>query len=468
MGVTYMHTQRDMTTMIVHVGVVVVGSVGRSFIHSRTSSRQDVLCFFPAKSLTCLFTLMLCVTHTYTHTHTSRFMQFQPNLTHLGFARLKLFEIFCLSTIKAQTNQNFLWVIATDPDLQPALKEPLIRMLQNQTNIVLIPNNLNRGESIRWPGILRDDAGKKRRPVWSGDYDLLEQYHKASLTRPTIMTRLDADDGLALEYVDEIQTMVHNEYLNEPNVTDASFKIFCPQHHLEWHYTNPLWQDLLNDSNDNSDGGDDKKKEKAISASILKPKSRDIGLPPSKYGYPVYIKRPHATCMTAGLSVLIGPTTQREAFPTAHHLIAPTVPECADNDDSPWKDGQKKPGPVYAQTTKRINCWQRTFVKTPGAVRSRTPTSAGMSGVSIEGVAHEMRHLTNETALEEADPLRASRFDVLQTYFRIDRDMLARTKTHFRQHIPDVAADNLQGQCTTGHSCHKEAQQKLKALTRLK
>ena len=70
-------------------------------------------------------------------------MQFQPNLLHLGHARLALFETFCLPSMLSQTNQNFLWVIRTDPDLNPELLQQLIRLLEGRPNFILLGSTDN-------------------------------------------------------------------------------------------------------------------------------------------------------------------------------------------------------------------------------------------------------------------------------------------------------------------------------------
>jgi hypothetical protein len=45
------------------------------------------------------------------HVVSTRFQQHQPDLLHLGRARLALFEAFCLRTMKLQSSQQFLWII---------------------------------------------------------------------------------------------------------------------------------------------------------------------------------------------------------------------------------------------------------------------------------------------------------------------------------------------------------------------
>jgi hypothetical protein len=49
--------------------------------------------------------------HNVVHVIQTRIMQYQPDLLHLGKARLGLFEAFCLRTMVMQSSQQFLWII---------------------------------------------------------------------------------------------------------------------------------------------------------------------------------------------------------------------------------------------------------------------------------------------------------------------------------------------------------------------
>ncbi|KAI2489632.1 rhamnosyl transferase [Fragilaria crotonensis] len=99
----------------------------------------------------------------------TRFMQFQPHLLALGEARLKIFATFCLPSILAQSSKKFLWLIRADPDLDPALKDPLIAMIQQYPNILLVGSNQN-PEGFRHRASVVDITPSN---VWSGSYELL-------------------------------------------------------------------------------------------------------------------------------------------------------------------------------------------------------------------------------------------------------------------------------------------------------
>jgi hypothetical protein len=49
--------------------------------------------------------------HNVVHVIQTRFQQHQPDLVHLGRARLALFKTFCLRTVSQQTSGQFLWII---------------------------------------------------------------------------------------------------------------------------------------------------------------------------------------------------------------------------------------------------------------------------------------------------------------------------------------------------------------------
>lgn len=75
----------------------------------------------------------------------TRFMQDQPTLISLGFARLKLLEEFFLGSLGQQTTDNFLVVIRTDPALDKKVQEPLIDLLHKASipRWILLPTNDN-------------------------------------------------------------------------------------------------------------------------------------------------------------------------------------------------------------------------------------------------------------------------------------------------------------------------------------
>jgi hypothetical protein len=79
------------------------------------------------------------------------------------------------------------------------------------------------------------------------------------------------------------------------------------------------------------------------------------------------------------------------------------------------------------------------------AIRSRTPTSAGMLGVNPDFTQREyIRKQGNLTGIMWKS--------MFSDFFIRDRQ-LVETNLYFADHIYDIAEENARGQCTTGHSC---------------
>lgn len=79
------------------------------------------------------------------------------------------------------------------------------------------------------------------------------------------------------------------------------------------------------------------------------------------------------------------------------------------------------------------------------AIRSRTPTSAGMLGVAPDSTQREYtRKSPNVTHVM---------WSSMKNEFRISDRQLVETNLYFADHIYDIAEENARGQCTTGHSC---------------
>jgi len=81
--------------------------------------------------------------HPLVHIVNTRFMQEQGHLKALGRARLYLFQTFCLPSMVQQSTQQFLWIIKTDPQLDPTLLRELIATVEPYPNIYLVASNKN-------------------------------------------------------------------------------------------------------------------------------------------------------------------------------------------------------------------------------------------------------------------------------------------------------------------------------------
>ena len=91
------------------------------------------------------------------------------------------------------------------------------------------------------------------------------------------------------------------------------------------------------------------------------------------------------------------------------------------------------------------------------AVRSRTPTSAGMMGIRMD----------EKDALPEDKRLLLWKLLQSPKHFHIDADDVRVANRFIHQNIVEIAKDNLKGQCTPGHSCKLSSKEQLQRLTEL-
>jgi hypothetical protein len=168
------------------------------------------------------------------HIINSRFMQDQGYLTFLGTARLHLFRTFCLPTMVKQSSQNFLWIIKTDPNLDADILHELLQDLQPYDNFYLVASNENFLINPESPGAWRDGAEGMdilKAKIHTGNLTVLHQAIALRESRPIIETRLDADDGLHLLFVEYIQLVAAQRFLDP----ELNWLYWCSRRHLEWH-----------------------------------------------------------------------------------------------------------------------------------------------------------------------------------------------------------------------------------------
>ena len=147
------------------------------------------------------------------------------------------------------------------------------------------------------------------------------------------------------------------------------------------------------------------------------------------YGYVVGVATPY--CQTPGLTVLMCPATEFHSVPSApHHKLLQTVPECPEDEHT-------------------SNCVRRLKKLSPASIRARSVTSHGMMNVVVnEGETMEVYKLV-ENQSQKQDVL----WDGIEEFMHITRAGSEQTKNYLEQHLSQIAADNLKGQCTKGHSC---------------
>ena len=110
--------------------------------------------------------------------------------------RFELFEWICLPAIAAQTNQNFLWIIYFDEHTPQVFKDRIAK-LQETFPFVAYYTGLFPGDG--WPRSVREVLAERG-------------------IEPEVIlsTRLDNDDGLALDYVDRIQKAAEGQDITGP------------------------------------------------------------------------------------------------------------------------------------------------------------------------------------------------------------------------------------------------------------
>ncbi len=262
----------------------------------------------------------------------SRFMQLQSNFTALGKARLQLFETFCIPTILGQIDDDFLWLIRTDPNLSEDLLLPLKEMLEPYSNrFFLIASNDNT-EGFRQMNV-------DRMVILSGDSEILMRTVTASRERWLVETRLDADDGLHMGMVRGIREAA-TSYIQSNN-TNLEWRAFCVSRSINWHSgaLAPLQEVNPNVTN-------------------------TLNIPPE--GILTYSKKLHKSCITPGLSYVLPPSLPRPPM-IGHHVLHETVPVCDESHDI---SGMK--------------CLKFLDFGFHQAIQARTPTSHGMGGFHKE------------------------------------------------------------------------------------
>ena len=344
----------------------------------------------------------------------TRFMQNQPNLVDLGKARLEGFRTFCLPSMVHQTSKNFLWIIHTDPDLHFEVKQELIDLLSPYPNFLLVASN-------RYPSGFRENTGAMKEllqegGLLSGDIDSAQMGYEAAQRWPVLETRLDADDGLHNYFVELIQKEEALYLGSQCGIghVESSWRVWCAYTTIEWHWMNPF--SLFDHDHDGANG------------------------------YVVGVVTPY--CQTPGLTVGYCPETSFSDIPAgSHHRIHQLMPECPED-----------------IKTSATGCLKRLKKLSPASIRSRTVTSHGMLNVRAEdGLVGEGYKLL-EGQMEKQDDL----WTGIEQYMHIMTRNASETKKYMKEHLAAIAADNLKGQCTKGHSCKDSTKTVLKNLAATK
>ena len=345
------------------------------------------------------------------HVIHTRFMQHQPNLLLLGKARLELFTTFCVKTIAEQTSSNFVWMIRVDPKLSSTLLQPLLDSLASYNSLknrvaVIGSNEVRKGSR---DGGFRNDKSMEdvtlESLLYGMDLETLQRYHKKAKTSIVLETNLDADDGLAITFVQRTQALA-KQLFSSRNSNSAWVQI-CVGKHLEWQFFAP-W------------------KKKGTNQGSLLWGSTHI-------------------CVTPGLTWATQPQAQPN-FIKAHHVIKKGTPQCNDtNILNPSSD---------------LGCWHELppLSNTTGedfmAIRARTPTSTGMNRVVLPQDKYNSKQIAkDEKAWPELEPI-----------FAISKLSVQKARHYLNDHLQELVCENLEGQCQEDHSCSVGIKDRLKGL----
>jgi hypothetical protein len=315
----------------------------------------------------------------------SRFMQYQPNLMALGWSRLELFKEFCMPSIVQQTQPDFFWLIYTDPDLHPDLLKAMVKELTPYPNFYLIKSLSN----AMWRG--GQAQNMTQATVYTGDQKKLEAAMALRDSLPVLETRLDADDAINLQYIEEIQRQAV-EFFSEGTV---EWMYWCVGAELEWYWLGP----------------------------------HGYSVDQQKYGI-MENKEYVDFCPTPGLTLGYSANTTVESIYSRKHSVLVERLHTKNFDFC----GVGRQGKDCYQIIRKFDY---------PAFRCRTPTSASMVMTDYSS-SDKLKQLA-----KEIDP----RWQALAKDFGVTRNNCRHANSYLTSNIMAIVEDALMGQCTKGHSC---------------
>jgi hypothetical protein len=298
-----------------------------------------------------------------------------------------------------QSLQNFVWIIKTDPRLDPDLLRQLVAELLPYPNVYLVSSLQNFRINAKYPGAWRGGAEPRdlaESRVHTGDARRLELAMALHSDLPVLETRLDADDGLHLLFIELLQQMATHAFSRHG---ELKWMYWCSRRHMEWH-----WSDL-----------DVMGRKKAAD---------------HEYGALFGTRHDHF-CITPGITVGFPVGVDESTVPTyAHDRIVVTI-----RDELTQEEGCGLPTPS--------KCLQFIDNFLFCAIRSRTPTSAGMLHVQLR----------DSWLVDPRTWLNYAYWEIVHESFGLKREQIKQMNRYLLDHLVSIAQENLLGQCTTGHSC---------------
>ena len=348
-----------------------------------------------------LFALSTASNESVFHLVFSRFQQFQPHLHYLAEARYHLFKSICFPSMLGQTTQNFIWIIATDPELEQDIKLKMVSLLGTFSHYIFVPTLA----SIRFSEFI--DGRYKDFPIWSGSIDTWTKDYSRHTVK--IFTRIDADDGMNVHYFADLQSDA-KKHLEASGQWAKGYCLQDKQATMHWSAENNHFGKLT----------------RALEGdrSCITP-----GITFAFSGNNTYLKFMYDSHTKLFHHIRSEDQTDLCGAVRRHHCIVTGI-----SDDVNY--------PYFA-------------------IRARTITSAGMKDVDAMSEDHELIHLSDAGREQK----RHFEFCMSADGFNIsDIKALRAAVRYIIRHQVKIANDSLNGQCTSHHSCKQSSKAKLEAL----
>jgi hypothetical protein len=318
--------------------------------------------------------------------------------------------------MRAQSTQNFFWILYTDPHVDADLQAAVVALLADAPHYYLVLDNAE----TRFSGGA-DVAQLPDAAFVTGDVAALraalELRTHPELPSLFLESRLDADDGLHHDYIAHVQDEARVAL--QPTVEDANSNQPAPPNQIDWMYwcvANTLEWSWVGKCNVSADAG--------VYGALL----------PSEDYTGTY-------CATPGLTLAL-----REWQDYRHTL--PSVSHSSLVSDLHKEQSSCGGGLAGTQCVTHVHTYDYP------ALRSRTPTSAGMLGV----------HRQTPDVMTVWDTQRGALWALAKRDFSLTRAAARRTWAYLDNHLEAILEDAVDGQCTTGHSCKNGAKKTLDKL----
>ena len=441
------------------------------------------------------------------HILETRFMQNQPDLVELAKARLQLFEAICLPTVVQQTAWgNFLWIIRTDPDLHVDIRRELVEMLNERGALTTKENDIGKIEERALTFVIGSNdnyivansttVNPQIRPfdvhdmfsnmlskpdkIFAGNVEHVKSTLDGLSSKAkdvVLWTRLDADDGLSVDFLKYIQDQMIRYFVpdkaKDVKIAGKDEKKGDNDEEEKADFRPSDSEDeeddeVTSDEADNGEGKQNGDKQKKVKSPPYSPPNwmywcggqnidwflTDPIHDPKHDAGVVYPVLHENVCVTPGITVSIRGDVEPSLVPKLDHdTIVSYLDEVGgkacnrtgvQDDDEVPDDG---------------SCFQMIHGWTH-AVRSRTPTSAGMMGVNPDD--NQLKMVLHNKNMKKI------LWREMHKHFLLKDDDLRKTNTYFAKHVYDIAEENARGQCTNGHSCKTSSKDRLQQYVDLR